>query len=127
MTWNQPPKKEIKPARAKDIEFVKPSHGDINEVKGVQSIQRNQFDPRHPVHRVLNPDKLNQLLKRVQTSMPGTGNFGKQDHPKRLYLERINFRHCGIMSCFGMIMHPQYPARSSLLLLKDSAQSISAT
>ena len=73
MTWNQPPKKEIKPARAKDIEFVKPSHSDINEVKGVQSIQRNQFDPRHPVHRVLNPDKLNQLLKRVQTSMPGTG------------------------------------------------------
>ena len=73
MTWNQPPKKEIKPARAKDIEFVKPGHGDINEVKGVQTIQRNQFDPRHPVHRVLNPDKLNQLLKRVQTSMPGTG------------------------------------------------------
>ena len=73
MTWNQPPKKEIKPARAKDIEFVKPSHGDIDEVKGVQSIQRNQFDPRHPVHRLLNPDKLNQLLKRVQTSMPGTG------------------------------------------------------
>ena len=25
------------------------------------------------MHRVLNPDKLNQLLKRVQTSMPGTG------------------------------------------------------
>ena len=73
MTWNQPPNKEIKPARAKDIEFVKPSHGDIDEVKGVQSIQKNQFDPRHPVHRVLNPDKLNQLLKRVQTSMPGTG------------------------------------------------------
>ena len=65
MTWNQPPKKEIKPAQAKDIEFVKPSHGDINEVKGVQSIQRNQFDPRHSVHRVLNPDKFNQLLKRV--------------------------------------------------------------
>ena len=73
MTWNQPPKKEIKPARAEDIEFVKPSHGDIHEVKGVQSIQRNQFDPRHPMHRVLDPDRLNQLLKHVQTSMPGTG------------------------------------------------------
>ena len=73
MTWNQPPKKEIKPARAQDIEFVKPSHGDINEIKGVQSIQRNQFDPRHPMHRVLDSDKLNQLLMRVQTSIPGTG------------------------------------------------------
>ena len=73
MTWNQPRKKEIKPARAEDIEFVKPSHGDIHEVTGVQSIQRNQFDPRHPMHRVLDPDRLNQLLKRVQTSMPGTG------------------------------------------------------
>ena len=62
-----------KPARAEDIEFVKPSHGDIHDVKGVQSIQRNQFDPRHPMHRVLHPDRLNQLLKRVQTSMPGTG------------------------------------------------------
>ena len=73
MTWNQPPKKEIKPARAEDIEFVKSSHGDINEVKAVQSIQRNQFDPRHPTHRVLDQDKLRQLLMRVQTSIPGTG------------------------------------------------------
>ena len=73
MTWNQPPKKEIKPARAEDIQFVKPSHSDINEVKAVQSIQRNQFDPRHPAHRVLDPDKLKQLLTHVQTSIPGTG------------------------------------------------------
>ena len=41
MTWNQPPKMEMKPARAEDIEFVKPSHGDIHEVKGVQSIEES--------------------------------------------------------------------------------------
>ena len=52
--------KEIKPARAEDIQFIKPSHSDINEVKAVQSIQRNQFDP----HTVLDcPDKLNQLFR----------------------------------------------------------------
>ena len=45
----------------------------VNEVKVVQSIQRNQFDPRHPAHRVLDQDQMNQLLKRVQTSIPGTG------------------------------------------------------
>ena len=73
MTWNQPPKKEIKPARAEDIVFVKPSHSDVNEVEVVQSIQRNQFDPRHPAYRVLDQDQMNQLLKRVQTSIPGTG------------------------------------------------------
>ena len=68
MTWNQPPKKEIKPARAEDIIFVKPSHSDVNEVEVVKSIQRNQFDPRHPAHRLLDQDQMNQLLKRVQTS-----------------------------------------------------------
>ena len=73
MTWNQPSKKEIKPAGAEDMAFVKPSYSDINEVNAVRSIQRNQFDPRHPAHRVLDPDKLNQLLMRVQTSIPGTG------------------------------------------------------
>ena len=29
ITWNQPPKEEIMPAQAKDVVFVKPSHGDI--------------------------------------------------------------------------------------------------
>ena len=107
MTWNQSSKKEIKPARAKNIEFVKPSHGDINEVKGVQSIQRNQFDPHHPIHRVLDPDKQNQLLMRVQTSIPGTGlqHFWKTRPSEKLLLP-TNFQHCGIMFCFGMKMYP---------------------
>ena len=30
MTWNQPPKKEVLPARVQDMNFVKPNHGDIN-------------------------------------------------------------------------------------------------
>ena len=29
MAWNQPPKKEVNPARAKDINFVNPSHSDL--------------------------------------------------------------------------------------------------
>lgn len=35
MTWNQPSKKEIKPARAEDIVF----YSNVNEVKVVQSMQ----------------------------------------------------------------------------------------
>ena len=48
-----------KPARAEDIEHVKPRHGDIHDVQGVQFMQRNEFDPCHPMHRVLDPDRLN--------------------------------------------------------------------
>lgn len=29
MTWNQPPKKEVLPARAQDMIFVEPAHSDV--------------------------------------------------------------------------------------------------
>ena len=59
-----------KASRAEDTVFAKPSHSDAHEVEAVQSIQRNQFDPRHPAHRVLDQDRMDQLLMRVQTSIP---------------------------------------------------------
>ena len=33
MTWNQPPKKVVTPARATSMTFVKPSHGDDPEYR----------------------------------------------------------------------------------------------
>ena len=73
MTWNQPPKKEINPARAEDMVFVKPTHSDVNRIDNAHSIQRSQFDPRHPADRTLQKNAMNKLLNRVQLSMPGTG------------------------------------------------------
>ena len=74
MKWNQPPKKEIAPARAQDIVFIKPSHTDSEKpVDEVQCISRSQFDPRHPLHRTIQDDKLQTLLSNLRKTLPGTG------------------------------------------------------
>ena len=71
MKWNQPPKKEIAPARAQDIVFIKPSHTDSKLVDEVQCNYRSQFDPRHPLHRTIQEDKLQTLLSNLQKTLPG--------------------------------------------------------
>ena len=39
MMWNQPPKKEISPARAQDMIFVKPTHSDVKPDDTIQCIK----------------------------------------------------------------------------------------
>jgi len=74
MKWNQPPKKEIAPARAQDILFVKPSHTDSKkQVDEIQCISKSQFDPRHPLHRSIQEDKFRSLLVNLQRTLPDTG------------------------------------------------------
>ena len=73
--WNQPLKKEISPARARaqDMIFVKHTHSDIKPDDKIQCIKRNEFDPRHPVHRMLQQDSLTKLLNGIQKSLPTSG------------------------------------------------------
>lgn len=73
MKWNQPPKKEIAPARAQDMIFVKPTHGDAQLQDKIQCITKSEFDPRHPMHKALQVESLTKLLNRVQRSLPSTG------------------------------------------------------
>ena len=60
MAWNQPPKKEVDPARAKDINFVKPSHSDTKQEDAdrISLYKRHEFDPRQPEHRVLDVQRV---------------------------------------------------------------------
>ena len=72
MTWNQPPKKVVTPARATSMTFVKPSHGDDPEHKS-QRIKLSTFDPRQHQHRILDTNAVDKLLYSVQDSVPSTG------------------------------------------------------
>ena len=72
--WNQLPKREIAPAQTQDIVFIKPSYTDSKKpIDEVQCISRSQFDPRHPLHRTIQEDKLETLLSNLQKTLPGTG------------------------------------------------------
>ena len=74
MTWNQPPKKEVLPARAQDVIFVKPVHSDVKPTaENTVCISRSDFDPRHPTHRTLNTEAVKSLLSQIQSSVPLTG------------------------------------------------------
>lgn len=65
--------KEISSARAQDMIFVKPTHSDIKPDDKIQCIKRSEFDPRHPVHRMLQQDSLTKLLNHIQKSLPTSG------------------------------------------------------
>ena len=71
MKWNQPPKKAVNPACASDMTFVKPSHGDVPEVS--KSTGRSAFDPRRTEDRVLHKERLQQLMVRLEKTVPNTG------------------------------------------------------
>ena len=75
MAWNQPPIKEVNPACAKDINFVKPSHSDLlaEDAEKTRSYKRHDFNPRQPAHRVLDIDSVTSLLQDIKESMPSTG------------------------------------------------------
>ena len=73
MKWNQPPKKEIAPARSQDMTFVKPAHCDTKKEDKIECISKSEFDPRHPMHRTLQEDRLTTLLCNLQRTLPGTG------------------------------------------------------
>ena len=74
MAWNQPPKKEVLPARAQDMTFVKPAHSDVTPTQeDTVCISQSNFDPRHPMQRTLNTEAVKGLLSQVQASIPHTG------------------------------------------------------
>ena len=76
MAWNQPPKKEVNPARAKEIKFVKPSHGDLQATEDegkTRPYKRHDFDPRQQRHRVLDINSVVSLLEDIRETMPITG------------------------------------------------------
>ena len=76
MAWHQPPKKIVSPECARNMKFVKPSHGDTprSETQGVSEIKRSSFDPRLPEHRVeIDRNHLHLLLTDLQNSVPNTG------------------------------------------------------
>ena len=74
MTWNQPPKKEVLPARAQDMTSVKPAHSDVMPTQDdTVCISRCDFDLRHPMHRTLKTEAVKGLLSQVQASIPHTG------------------------------------------------------
>ena len=68
--WKQPLKKEISPARAQDMTFVRPTCGDVKPDDKIQCIKRSEFDPRHSMHRTFQQDSLMKLLNCVQKSLP---------------------------------------------------------
>ena len=72
MKWNQQPKKEIAPARSQDMTFVKPAHCDTKKEDKIECISKSEFDPRHPMHRTLQEDRLTTLLCNLQRTLPGT-------------------------------------------------------
>ena len=73
MTWNQPPKKEVTPARAADINFVKPSHSDIKENNKILKCRHHQFDPRQLYRRTVQMDSVTDLISKVRKSVPNCG------------------------------------------------------
>ena len=73
MTWNQPPKKKVNPACAKDINFVKPSHSDLKEANDIKLFRCSEFDPRLPTHRILQKDNVIKLVAGIRKSVPNTG------------------------------------------------------
>ena len=74
MTWNQPTKKEVLPARACNMIFVKQAHSDVKPAaEDTLCISQSDFDPRHPMHHTLDTKPVKRLLSQVQTSMPLTG------------------------------------------------------
>jgi len=69
MAWHQPPKKVVSPECARNMKFVKPSHGDNPDSQEVSEIKRSSFNPHLPEHCVeINPDHLHALLTDVQES-----------------------------------------------------------
>ena len=76
MAWHQPPKKIVSPECARNMKFVKPSHGDTprSDAQEITRIKRSLFDPRLPEHRgKIDPDNLQLLLTDLQKSVPSTG------------------------------------------------------
>ena len=69
MAWNQPPKKTVTPECSSNMQFVKPSHGDLS----LQIISRSTFDPRCMEHRDVNQEKLDCLILCVRQFMPHSG------------------------------------------------------
>ena len=68
MAWNQPPKKTVTPECSSNMQFIKPSHGDLPLQK---RISRSTFDPHCVKHRGdVNQEKLGL---RVRQSMPHSG------------------------------------------------------
>ena len=73
MAWNQPAKKVL-PARAQEMNFVKPTHGDIKPTQEDSvCILRSDFDLRHPVHHTLDTEAAKCLQLKVQASISHTG------------------------------------------------------
>ena len=52
---------------------MKPTHSDIKPDDTIQCIKRSEFDPRHPVHRMLQQDSLTKPLNCIQKSLPTLG------------------------------------------------------
>ena len=78
MAWNQPHKKKVNPASAKDINFVKLSHSDLqpeDAEKNQVIYKRHDFDPRlQRVHILdIHIDSVTLLLGDISESMPSTG------------------------------------------------------
>jgi len=71
MKWNQPPKKAVNPACASDMNFVKPSHGDLPEQS--KSTGCSTFDPRRTEDRELQKEMLQQLMALLEKTVPNTG------------------------------------------------------
>jgi len=70
MAWNQPPKKTVAPECSSNMQFVKPSHGDLP----VQRISRSTFDPRALEHQEdVDKERVDHLIARVRESMPCSG------------------------------------------------------
>ena len=98
MKWNQPPKKTVNPACASDMTFVKPSHGDVPEVS--KSTGRSAFDPRRTEDCVLHKEILQQLMVRLEKTVPNTGlmqfwqpgHSGSQVHVETLW-QHVIFSH----------------------------------
>ena len=68
---HQPPKKEITPACAKEMTFVKPSHTDLKDTCEHKSVGfTSEFDPRIPVHRTLEKDAVMNLVAVHSASVP---------------------------------------------------------
>ena len=70
MAWHQPPKKIVSPECARNMKFVKPSHGDTprSETQEISEIKRSSFDPRLPEHRIeIDQKHLHLLLTELCT------------------------------------------------------------
>ena len=125
MAWNRPPKKEVNPARAKDIKFVKPSHGDLQATDDARPYKRHDFDPRQPKHRVLDINSVTSLLEDIKESMPNTGlkQFWERNaiHSSLSNPER-RFHH-GTMSSSHMKSTPSFKRNLLIYLLVSSAMN----